>query len=254
MLIESTEIHGFIIDKLGAHLGRTIMTEEVTLLFSASDANASAQDYRKAILDDNVLLKPTAGSKAETNRRLRQLYSLDPSVLVFRVLRELWNQPSSDQNLLALLCALARDPVLRSTTDLVINTSYGNTLTAKDFEQIVAENFPGRLNPKTQASAGRNLASSWVQSGHFHRIGTEKTRQRIEPDAMAVVYALFLAYLSGYRGDGLFASTWLRLLDASTHQLHNLAQQASQQGWLEYRHAGQVTEITFRHFMEKHRE
>jgi hypothetical protein len=249
-LAEDTTIFGFVIDQLGAHLGRTIMIEEMNLLLSACPIQSTKMDYRNAIVDDNVLLKRSTGARIETYKRLGQLYALDPQVHVFKILRELWKPNGPTHNLLLLLCALARDPILRSTIDLMLHTAQGSFLMAKDFEKIVAETFPGRMQAKTLASVGRNLASSWTQSGHL--VGEKgKVRQFVIPDSIVVAYALFLAYLSGQRGDGFFESAWLRILDTPTHQLHNLAQEASRHGWLEYRHSGQITEITFRHFMEQ---
>ncbi len=249
--LHETEKFGFVNQQLGAHLARTIMVDELVKLIASCNANATLEDYRKAIIDDNVLLKKSSGARDESFYRLKQLYGLDSSNIIFSVLRELWVYSTSSHGLLSLLCAIARDPILRSTTSLVLETPEGTSLSAKDFERVVSENFPGRLSPKTVASVGRNLASSWTQSGHLLGEKGKSRQQVVPPDGTVVAYALFLAYLSGERGNLLFDSIWLKLLDTSSHQLHNLAQQASQKGWLEYRHSGQVTEITFRHFMEK---
>lgn len=66
---------------------------------------------------------------------------------------------------------------------------------------------------------------------------------------MAVAYALFLGHLSGARGDGLFDTLWVRLLDGHLGDMRAQAATASQQGWLEYRFSGGITEITFRHLL-----
>jgi len=248
--LQEAEQFGFVNKQLGAHLGRTIMAEDLGKVLDSCDTNATLEDYQAAILDENVLLKKSSGARDESFYRLKQLYSLDASKVIFSVLRELWAYSATGHNLLSLLCAIARDPILRSTLQLLLETPEGSTLIAKDFERVVSETFPERLSPKTLASVGRNLASSWTQSGHL--LGEKgKSRQQVVPDVPVVAYALFLAYLSGDRGNLLFDSPWLKILDTSNHQLHNLAQQASTKGWLEYRNAGQVTEITFRHFMEK---
>jgi len=240
--------YGFVDQSLGAHLARTIMVEELGYLFRACASTCSMGDYRKAIVEENVLLKKTAGTRVESYRRLRQLYGLSPSVFVFKTMRELWDATESGQLLLALLCALARDPVLRCTTDLIIETPAGSNLTAKSFEAVIKEKYPGRLNSKTLASAGQNVASSWTQSGHL--LGKkEKTRRLVNAEPLVVAYALLLAYLAGARGDALFVSDWLKILDTPIHTALAFAQQAAQQGWLEYRHSGQVTDITFRHFL-----
>jgi len=52
-------------------------------------------------------------------------------------------------------------------------------------------------------------------------------------------------YLSGARGDALFVSDWLKILDTPIHTALAFAQQAAQQGWLEYRHSGQVNRYHF---------
>lgn len=240
--------NGFVTSSLGAHLARTIMVDELSYLFGTCDATLETPGYRKTIVDENVLLKKTAGTRVESYRRLHQLYGLHPSLLIFRAMRELWTYTNPSRPLLALLCALGRDPVLRCTADLLIETPEGGNLTAKSFEAIIEKKYPGRLNPKTLASAGRNVASSWTQSGHLQG-ATEKTRRLVVAEPVVVAYGLLLAYLAGARGDALFESDWLKILDTPTHTARTFAQQAAQQGWLEYRHSGQVTDITFHHFL-----
>ena len=248
--LNGTEKFGFVTDRMGAHRGRTIMVAELKLLLSTCDVNTGLVGYRKAIIDDNVLQKRTMSNRRETYRRLRQLYGLDNSILVFRVMRELWDQGTSGRNLLACLCALTRDPLLRCTVHLVVNTQEGYSIKTTDFEKTVADVFPGHFGQKTLASIGRNLASSWVQSGHLRGTGAMRVRQRVTADWRACVYALFLAYLTGHRRDGLFDSTWIILLDTPIKQLRTLARRASELGWFEYRNYDQVTEIAFRRFLE----
>ena len=64
-------------------------------------------------------------------------------------------------------------------------------------------------------------------------------------------YALFLGYLCGERGEGLFHTPWAQILDAPAYTLHNLAKAASQYGWLEYRQSGSVTDISFRYLLHE---
>jgi hypothetical protein len=241
---------GFVTKGMGAHTGRTIMFRDLFAVLAFGSSESSLQDYRNAILTENVLLKPTESAREEGFRRLKQLYGLDQRIILFRALRMLWKQDPESQPLLAFLCALGRDPLLRATMDMIINTAPGTTVTASDFAQVIAEQFPDRLTKKTLASAGRNVASSWAQSRHLmgHNI---KTRKLIESRPLVTAYALFLAYLCDIRGDALFDSPWLGLLDTPKHILYEQAQKASQQGWLEYRHSGAITEITFRHLLKE---
>jgi len=225
------------------------MLRDIQVLFASVPPNSKVLDYQNAIIAENVLLKPTEAARDESFRRLRQLYSLDHGIILFHTLRLLWDQANEAQPLLALLCAIARDPLLRATADFVTTLPDGATLTSPAFAKVIEERFPGRLRGTTLASGSRNIASSWTQSGHFSG-STEKMRNVVKPHPIAIAYALFLAYLCGYRGNSMFDSTWLRLLDTPLHILQEKAQQASQQGWLEYRHTGAITEITFRHFLK----
>jgi hypothetical protein len=108
--------------------------------------------------------------------------------------------------------------------------------------------FPGQYSQITLHSMGKNLASSWQQSGHLQK-KLKKVRAKVDAVPAATAYALFLGYLCGAKGDALFETGWCKLLDTPTNILREQAQVAARQGWLEYRHAGQVTDITFRYLM-----
>ena len=60
-----------------------------------------------------------------------------------------------------------------------------------------------------------------------------------------VAYALLLAWLDGVRGAALFNAPTLTLLDRPPHVVRDLAREAAREGWLEWRAAGDVTDITF---------
>jgi hypothetical protein len=246
---ESSKKFGFVTTGMGAHTGRTMMFHDLRALLLSRTPESKLDDYRGAILIDNVLLKPTESARKETFRRLKQLYGLDQQITIFRSLRMLWDQDLEAQPFLAFLCAVARDPLLRATIDTVLTMSPDTTVTAPDFGQIIHEVFPDRLSETTLASVGRNIASSWTQSGHFTG-STIKTRKLVISNPIITTYGLFLAYLCDIRGDALFDSQWLCLLDAPKHILLEQAQQASKLGWLEYRHSGAITDITFRHFLK----
>lgn len=247
---ETAVSYGFIIDGLGAHGSRTMMLKELRLLLAACSPATDVEGYRSAILNDNVLLKQTESTRRKSFRHLRELYGLDPQLLVFQALRILWDQDTQPQPLIALLCAITRDPSLRATTEVVLDTPSDATVIAQMISQSIDDQFPGRLNATTLATLGRNAASSWTQSGHL--LGrTNKVRVEAQSHPTSVAYALLLGYLCDIRGEGLFHTLWARLLDAPVHILREQAILASQQGWLEYRHAGEVTEISFRYLLNE---
>jgi len=222
------------------------MLSELRLLLAASPGTATREWYREAILDANVLMKRTMATRRESLRRLRELYALDPDITLFRALRAIWYLEEKAHSQLALLCAVARDPILRETADFILGLSNGTPVTPYQIADRAEQAFPGRYNNTMLANIGRHAASSWQQSGHLSG-RVKKVRAKSECSPASTAYALFLGYLCGARGDGLFETLWARLLDAPTDVVRDQTFRASQQGWLEYRHTGMVTEITFRH-------
>jgi hypothetical protein len=242
--------YGFVNDPGGAHSSRTMMLAELRLLLAACPQSASLEEYRSAIVDENVLLKKTVATRKISFRRMRELYALDRKILLFRALRELWDEDAQAQPLFALLCAVARDPLLRSTAESILAIPVGETVTPSMLAEAVNTSFPNRYNSKTLASIGRNTISSWQQAGLLSG-KRHKVRINTQTQPASVAYALFLGYLSDARGDALFRTLWCRLLDAPLHMLHTQALVASQRGWIEYRHMGEVTEVGFRHLLRK---
>lgn len=226
------------------HASRTMMLAELSLLLEAVPTGSSLNDYAQAISDENVLLKAAASTRKKSLRHLRELYALDEREVVFSVLRELWEYDPPSRPLLALLCAVSRDVLLRATAELVIETPIGAAVDAGMLSGVVAASFPERLAPGIVAKVGRNAASSWTQSGHL-RGRTKKVRSRATASVGAAVYALMLGHLSGVRGLPLYETLWARLLDAPTNEIDALAFAASQRGLLEYRRMGDVAELGF---------
>lgn len=234
----------------GTHTSRTMMLAELRLLLAACPRDATFEDYQVAIIDDNVLLKNTLTTRVRTRRGLRELYALNRKILLFRALRDLWDDDPEAQPLLGLVCAIARDPVLRATTEVLLGVPPGKEVTSQMMEEAVARNFPSRYNAAILAKIGRNAASTWEQAGHLQG-RLRKIRVRAESRPAAVAYALLLGYLCGGRGEALFHTLWSRLLDTPPHVLHEQAFVASQRGWIEYRRTGEVTDIGFRYLLRQ---
>jgi hypothetical protein len=221
-----------------------MMLAELRQLLEARAAGTSRAGYRAAIIDDNVLGKKTQATRRLTAQRLSELYALDPEVPLFRLLRRFWALESEGRPLLAFLCASARDPLLRLTAGAVLKTPQGETVGKADLEAAIGEGASGRFNAATQAKIARNAASSWTQAGFLTGYRVKRRSRPVATPANAA-YALVLGYLAGVRGAMLFATFWARLLDLPTERVHTLAAEASRRGWLNYRHAGAVTEVRF---------
>lgn len=241
---------GLRIDPMGTHLSRTIMLEDLGRLLADCPLNTTAAQYRAAIAEHNLLGKPTASARKISFDRLRELYALDPDKLIFRALHELWPDDPSAQPLITLLCATARDPILRAMTPWLLELLPGAAVTPQMVSDEAERQFPGKFAASTLQALGRNAASSWEQAGLL-RGRNKKERARAQSRPTAVAYALLLGDLCGRRGSGLFSTVWARLLDAPTHLLREQAITASQRGWIEYRAAGDVVEVSFRHLMRE---
>lgn len=234
----------------GIHSSRTIMYEELRLLFNSTPEWFNQDQYYRSILEGNILLKNTISTRRTTATKLQALYIFNPNIIIFWVLRYLWQMEEEGRPILAFLCAHARDPLLRITSMAVLPVPVGEHVKNERIEQVVAEATSNRFYEKTLHSIGRNAASSWTQSGHL--IGkNKKVRIRAKATPASTAYALLLAHLSGIRGALLFDNYWTQLLDSSQIELENLAFEASRKAWLDYRKMGNVTEIGFAHLLSQ---
>ena len=86
------------------------MTSDLSLMLDGLPADSVADRYRHAIVDENLLGKATRSTRLKAARHLTNLYALDPSKTVFRLLRHFWAADQRGRPMLAYLAASARDP------------------------------------------------------------------------------------------------------------------------------------------------
>lgn len=154
------EEFGFRSGQKGTHSSRTMMLTELTALLGERPEPASKDDYRRAIVEENALGKRTASTRRITSKRLAELYALDPKVTVFRQLLVFWKADPAGRPLLALLCAAARDPLLRQTAEAVLTAKPGERVVAAALAEAVAAAFPNRFKPATCGQVARNASQS----------------------------------------------------------------------------------------------
>jgi hypothetical protein len=221
-----------------------MMLDELSLVLEEVGENAKADAYLSAIVEENVLGKPTQTTRQRTAKRLTELYSLDPTCTVFRLLRLFWAAGSDGRPMLAFLAAAARDPLLREATPWVLGIEMETVVSPVTIAEQLERQFPGRFQRSTLLATGQRLASTWAQAG-FLRGKVVKRRSRAQVTPATVAFALVLGYLCGLRGRLLLDCLWTRLLDRAPGEVADLAMEASKQGWLRYKSAGAVVEITF---------
>ena len=233
---------GFRFGAKGTHTSRTMMFEELRLVLEATSPEARRTDYSSAIIEGNCLSKPTGSTRRLTNQRLGELYGLDLAIPLFRVLRRLWPLDPGGQPLLALLAAIARDPLLAATCPAIVFLP-ANSEFQRDAMKNALRAFVGnRLNDSTLEKVCRNAASTWSQSGHLEGRTFKKRRTVIAPPATAA-FAIYLAHAAGFRGADIFSCAWLRVIDCDPSRARHLALDAKRLGLLDLRIAGDVVEL-----------
>ena len=221
------------------------MLSELQLLLSfVDDPDAEKSYYVQAIEEKNCLGKRSARTRQLTARHLTGLYALDPDITLFRILRFFWNRDMDGQPLLALLCAYARDSILRSNATFIQGYSLGETVTREALEGFIDNQDPGRFSKATLKSTAQNINSTWTQSGHLQgRIKKVRSQPKATPGSVS--YALLLGYLSGIRGANLFKTEYAKLLNCSFERSVELATEASGKGWIVFKRLGDVIEVVF---------
>jgi hypothetical protein len=249
MLNEKLSRFGFRIMRGGAHGARTMMLDELRALLSfVDDADAPREAYVKGIEADNCLGKRSGRTRKITVRHMIGLYALDPHIALFRSLLFYWKRDEEGQPLLALLCAYARDAILRMSSPFILPAHEGDRVVREALEEFLDSIEPGRFSRATLKSTAQNINSTWTQSGHL-KGRVKKVRWRAKATFGSTAYALFLAYLEGLRGETLFSSEYARLLDCSIERAIALAEEASRRGWIVFKRVGRVIDVAFPHLM-----
>jgi hypothetical protein len=117
-------------------------------------------------------------------------------------------------------------------------------VTTEQIASNLEEKYPKRFAASTGIATAQRLASSWGQAGYLTG-KFRKTRSRPVVTPVVATFALLLSYLCGLRGKMLLDTLWTRLLGRPTAEVADLAAEASRQGWMTYKAAGTVVEITF---------
>jgi len=234
---------GFSSAKTGGHMARSVMLAEFQLLLAIPHLKTPGE-FRRVIEEENALGKPTVSSRQKSFRHLVELYCLDASRALFRVLLRFSAINPDATPLLALVCVYCRDPQLRASFSLLEQTAPGTVIPRRLMEEHLETHFPERFSPAMKRSLAQNVNTTWTVSGHLHGRST-KTRTIPTPSFLATTYALFAGYLMGLRGDFLLQSVFSRLVAVSPPQAIEHLKEASKHGFLRLRHAGGVTEIDF---------
>jgi hypothetical protein len=221
-----------------------MMLSELGAVLANVAQGSDTAEYREAILQKNVLGKTTDSTRRESLRRLRELYALNEATPIFGLLRELEAIDPTSLALLALQVAWARDPLLRATSQPIVDASEGERVETARLAQALEAVYPNQYSEQSRNQTARHAASSWTQSGHLAG-RLKKIRQRIKPTVVAVTMAFFLGDIAGYHGAAAFSNPWCGLLDLNADRAKAVGFDAHRAGLLNLRAVGEVVELSF---------
>jgi len=240
----NNDLLGFSKARIGGHSARSMMFLEMLALIQGIPLIVSKDDFTSAIIEENILEKPTLSSRKKSLRHLIEIYGLDTTKALFRVLWELGHGDLDSLPQLCLVCAYVRDPQLRYSFELIRRLRPNEVLTRVDMEQHLEKGFPDRFSPAMKKSMAQNINTTWTFSGHLKGKAI-KTRRLPEPRPISAVYAMFAGYLTGLRGEILLDSAFAALVAPSRSILQSSLSIAAAKGLLSLKQAGGVVEFDF---------
>jgi hypothetical protein len=243
-MIQNIEKIGFVHNGTGAHMSRTIMLDDLRKVFDLVDRASGKEGYINAIVNLNILSKPTKNTRNISLQKLMALYSFDLKNPLFRCLRDLWDKDEGAQPLLAMSMALARDPLLHATKALILDKQIGEVVSKVDIQQMLISLYPDRFSEISIDSISKNINSSWTYAGYL-KGKTKKIRSRPTVSPVNVVFNSFLAYAEGRTGQRIFTSDWIALFGQPLSEIELLASSASNRGLMDFLNAGGVKELRF---------
>ena len=169
------------------------MLDDLRLLLAHAPVHASRAEYASAVVDGNVLGKPTRKARELALRHMATLYALDLTNPIFRALRHLWSLNEAAQPLLALAVALARDPLLRGTRPFILAQVTGVAVQRKSMEAFLSATHPDRFSPASLKSFAQNVAGTWTAAGlltgHRRKLRSLPAKR---PESLALLLAPFM--------------------------------------------------------------
>jgi hypothetical protein len=237
-----------------------MMFEEIdTLLSIVSNPDATKEDYRKAIVDGNILMIRTKVSRMKAYYNLNYFYALDNENPIFRALKYYRNKDPESGRLNSFLCCYLKDHTLRHVMDYL---NYESDTLEYLYPQLIANEidiFNDQYSKKTLEFLSYNIFSTLRQAGyldpkgeyhtfyHNHKLKRQYHRKIITPKATYgnVAFALYLGYLNGVRGVNLFTTKYMHLLCLPQDCQYLLAETAHMRELITFKKIGNIMEISF---------
>lgn len=234
---------GFVTGKSGPHLARSLMQDELFAYINYADQHPH-RSYKESIIEDNCLNKSTSKNRILTAKHLDQMYGLEKCPAVTLGLKYFLKHEKEAPELVALLCALSRDPILRSTASLILEFNEGDSVLRTDTEIYIDRLDRGRYSPAMLRSLAMNINGSWTFAGYL--VGkNKKVRARVIVTPAVASYAAYLSALTGRSGVRLLQSDFFKVLECDENLALELLRKASRTGIINLNKIGQIMEVSF---------
>ncbi len=244
MCMSTTAGNNLVLGNLRTTASHTIGVPHLVELLQEVPVDASAERYREAVVEDNILGRPTHAGRVRSFRHLRELYWLDPDRPDFAALRHFWDIDPSSRPLLAGLLAFTRDELLRASFSAIGVLTVGAIVSSADLTDAVQAQFGDEMSESTLGKTGRNTGACWTQTGHLAG-RSKKVRTAVNAQPAAIAYAAYLGHLAGGRGLGVLDNPWSEILEITPGRSLEALREAHTHGLLDLLVAGNVVDVSF---------
>jgi hypothetical protein len=230
--------------------GAGSLRSSLEVLLAAAPENATSEQYRGLIMNDNVIGKGTASARLWAWKRLKLRYVLDPRFPEFRAFRQVMSSTGNpnDRGLTMFLMFARNDRTFRETVERCVSPHIGQP-TAMIDEGCVSATI-GELqvaaradwSEKSKAIMTSKLLSALKDFGVLQ--GSKARRLRpVRPGHEVILFALRLAKLEGLTDRQALESRWFKVLNLDLDEVISLLHAAARQGLLSFQMQAEVVDL-----------
>lgn len=231
--------------------GAGSLRRELEQLLAVAPPDASADDYRRLLIEENVAGKASANARMWMWKRLKLRYALDtPSASEARAFRWAMAHAQSpyDRGVVAALMMARTDRMFREVTTAIVAPVVGQRRKVIDTDAIRSA-IEDRMtdagltwSAESLANVANHLVSSLKDFGIVEGSRERRTTGvRITP--IVATFAAQLARAEGLTDRQVLESRWFAFLGADARQATEALHTASKDGLLTFRMQADVVEL-----------
>lgn len=231
--------------------GAGALLDELEAVLHTAPVEASRDDFRRLILDENAARKSTANARMWAWKRLKLRYLLDsPDLPEFKSFRTAHTtaRTAEDRRLVAALMLARTDALFRDVTLETVSRGLRTPGLVIEPESIL-----GSVEAKMHASGlswsaeslrsiTNHLLSALADFGFIEGFRVRRTA-RVRPGVESTAFAATLGRLEGLTDRANLESRWFRLLGLDVEEAASALREAARAGALRFRMQADVAEL-----------